>query len=115
MIAAFRASGHRSFGILCRTQEQAEKLHEALSERHGPVQRLDFASETFREGVVVTSVHMAKGLEFDQVAVPFANAANYRTEMERSLLYIACTRALHALALTFSGPPSPYLPEPELY
>jgi DNA helicase-2/ATP-dependent DNA helicase PcrA len=51
----------------------------------------------------VTSAHLAKGLEFDQVIVSFVSSAVYQTELDRSLLYIACTRAMHKLDLTYFG------------
>ncbi len=41
--------------------------------------------------------------------VPQATAQNYHTEMDRKLLYVACTRAMHRLALTYRGEPSPFL------
>ncbi|WP_338125157.1 ATP-binding domain-containing protein [Paenibacillus dendritiformis] len=68
-------------------------------------------ADQFHEGIIVSSSHMAKGLEFDHVLVPFSDAGNYRTEMDRGLLYIACTRAMHMLTLTYSGEASPFLPE----
>ncbi|SFJ13476.1 DNA helicase-2 / ATP-dependent DNA helicase PcrA [Paenibacillus sp. UNC496MF] len=107
-VAAFQSSGHRTLGIVCKTEAQAERLHAALLARHPGVHRLGFGSAGFREGAVVLPVHVAKGLEFDRVVVPFANAETYRTEADRGLLYIACTRALHELALTFSGSLSPF-------
>ncbi|MNW57804.1 Helicase IV [compost metagenome] len=70
---------------------------------------LDFSSDRFNEGIMITSAHMAKGLEFDQVIIPFCDAVNYRTELDRSMLYIACTRAMHVLALTFCGEGSGWL------
>ena len=39
-----------------------------------------------------------------------ASARNYRTEMERNLLYVACTRAMHRLSLISTGEPSGLLP-----
>jgi DNA helicase-2/ATP-dependent DNA helicase PcrA len=33
----------------------------------------------------------AKGLEFDQVIAPRADADNYRSEIDRNLLYVVCT------------------------
>jgi len=62
-----------------------------------------FGSSEFKEGIVVTSVHMSKGLEFDQVIVPDASEDHFCTELDRSLLYIACTRAMHQLDLTCVG------------
>lgn len=46
---------------------------------------------------------MSKGLEFDEVIIPNVNKESYESEYDRSLLYIACTRAMHKLILTYSG------------
>lgn len=54
----------------------------------------------------VNSAHIAKGLEFDVVIVPYVDEATYATEMDRGMLYIACTRAMHELHLTHEGTPS---------
>lgn len=51
----------------------------------------------------VTSIQMSKGLEFDQVIVADADSETYTTGYDRSLLYIACTRAMHKLALLYTG------------
>jgi DNA helicase-2/ATP-dependent DNA helicase PcrA len=46
---------------------------------------------------------MAKGLEFDEVIVPQTNDKNYHSEIDRNMLYIAATRAMHRLTLTYCG------------
>jgi len=66
-------------------------------------------STSFREGVVITTIPLAKGLEFDGVIVPFASADYYQTDLDKSLLYIACTRAMHQLTLTFTKERSRFL------
>ncbi|MDZ7749918.1 MAG: ATP-binding domain-containing protein [Halofilum sp. (in: g-proteobacteria)] len=53
--------------------------------------------------------HLAKGLEFDQVLVPKVSDRNYRTPIDRNLLYVACTRAMHRLVLTHAGTVTPLL------
>lgn len=108
----FVSSGHHSLGIIVKTRRQAEEMyqHLKLSLPSLPVHRLDFNSVQFQEGVVVTTAHLAKGLEFDRVLIPGADAANYSQDLDQSLLYIACTRAMHQLALTYTGKPSPFLP-----
>ena len=101
MLAAFPGSGNHSLGIVCKTLRQAEAVHAVLQ---GPgVHLLTEDSTTFREGVVITTAHLAKGLEFDAVIVPFASARNYKTAVDKSMLYVACTRAMHQLTLTCSG------------
>jgi DNA helicase II / ATP-dependent DNA helicase PcrA len=100
LIADFKDSGHESLGIICKTLEQAQSLHHALA--MPDVHLLTPDSVSFRDGAVITTAHLAKGLEFDEVIVPFASARNYGSDVDRSMLYIACTRAMHRLTLTYS-------------
>lgn len=99
-IAAFRNSDHVSLGIICKIQAQAEFVFDALKAHD--VHLLTPESSSFYEGVIVTTAHLAKGLEFDRVMIPFASAKNYRTDVDKSMLYIACTRAMHQLTLTYT-------------
>ncbi|MFY0992975.1 HelD family protein, partial [Halomonas sp. C05BenzN] len=97
----FTDSEHHTLGIICKTQKQATKVFEALeSGEHGEFERLQLLGEkstAFGRGIVVCTAHMAKGLEFDRVIVPEVTAKHYATDMERNLLYVACTRAMHRL------------------
>ncbi|MBS1508310.1 MAG: AAA family ATPase [Bacteroidetes bacterium] len=104
----FETSGHHSLGIICKTQQQANTLFDQLKWERAHL--LSPASTTFSKGVVVVSAHLAKGLEFDEVIVPFVSDENYHTDMDRRMLYIACTRAMHRLTLTHTGRRSELLP-----
>jgi DNA helicase-2/ATP-dependent DNA helicase PcrA len=100
-VSAFRSSDNHSLVIICKTLRLAEQAYEALQ---GPgVHLLTEESTTFQEGVIITSAHLAKGLEFDAVIVPFVSARTYKTQVDKSMLYVACTRAMHQLTLTYSG------------
>ncbi|MFN2380956.1 MAG: 3'-5' exonuclease [Guyparkeria sp.] len=107
MIEAFAESEHNSLAVITRTQRQARRLAEKLAERHPQVHLLDADTTHLSSGVLVCTAHLAKGLEFDRVIVPQATAKNYATIMDRNLLYVACTRAMHHLALTHHGEPTP--------
>jgi DNA helicase-2/ATP-dependent DNA helicase PcrA len=107
LIAAFKRSEHHSMAIIARTNQQSKLLFKKL--QSPGVHLLTVDSTSFRSGVVITTAHLAKGLEFDEVVVPFASAANYRTDIDQRMLYIACTRAMHRLTLTFSGDPTPLI------
>ncbi|MBC6698965.1 HelD family protein [Hymenobacter puniceus] len=107
LLAAFKSSGSYSLGVICKTLRQAEQAYEAL--QASGVHLLTDESTKFKEGVVITTAHLAKGLEFDAVIVPFASARHYKTEVDKSMLYVACTRAMHQLTLTYSGELTPFL------
>ncbi|UOQ50882.1 HelD family protein [Hymenobacter cellulosivorans] len=107
LITAFKSSGNHSLGIICKTLRQAARVHEAL--QAPGIYLLTPESTTFKEGIIITTAHLAKGLEFDEVIVPFASARNYRTEVDKSMLYVACTRAMHQLTLTYSGAATTFL------
>lgn len=100
LISDFKKSTHQSLGIICKTSDQAAFAYENLQQ--DKVHLLTADSTSFREGVVITTAHLAKGLEFDEVIIPFASDRNYQTDVDRSMLYIACTRAMHRLTLTFT-------------
>lgn len=107
LITNFQHSGNHSLGIICKTLRQATDAYQAL-EAPG-IYLLTDESTTFKEGIIITTAHLAKGLEFDEVIVPFASARTYKTEVDKSMLYVACTRAMHQLTLTCSGDVAPFL------
>jgi DNA helicase II / ATP-dependent DNA helicase PcrA len=107
LIDEFKNSGRQSLGVICKTLEQAQQLHADIAQPD--VYLLTPDSTAFKQGVILTTAHLAKGLEFDEVIVPYASAGNYSTEVDRRMLYIACTRAMHQLTLTYSKEASPFI------
>ena len=116
--------GKGKLGIICKSFRQAESLFQHLtakmkqedqegSEHVGIMERIHLLtpkSNEFYEGVMVMSVAMSKGLEFDHVLVMNVDDRNFNTEYERGLLYVACTRAMHSLTLVYTGTASRFLP-----
>ncbi|MBS7009549.1 HelD family protein [Anaerostipes sp.] len=94
----FQETKNVSLGIILKTASDAAALYELLSKEF-PVHLITPESTSFQHGISVTSVQMSKGLEFDEVLIPDAGSCTYKTEYDRNLLYIACTRAMHRLTL----------------
>lgn len=126
----YRKNSYGHMGILCKSKVQAEELfhwlagrlkketdggqqlHEGQAvqeEQSAGLHLLDTDSQEFYDGVMVMSVAISKGLEFDQVIIVDTDDDNYKTEYERGLLYVACTRAMHSLTLLYSGNPSRFI------
>lgn len=101
LISTYRKSGYKSLGIICKTEQQAREMADMLKSYANDINFLSSQSSTFVQGIVITFAHMAKGLEFDEVIIPQTDERNYRSEIDKSMLYVAVTRAMHRLTLTF--------------
>ncbi len=109
LIKKFEKGANASLGIVVKKEADAKRLYDLLSGEH-QVHLLSQDSTRFTNGVSITSIRMAKGLEFDEVIVPDADNRNYDSDYDRNLLYIACTRAMHKLTLFYTGSPASFLP-----
>ncbi len=109
LVEDFHKGSYAGLGIITRTNEDARALYDWLKERGSDVELITPESQSFHNGATVLSIQMSKGLEFDEVIVPFADQRTYRTDFDRNLLYVACTRAMHKLTLTCAGEPSELL------
>lgn len=113
-------------GIAVRSKKLGETVAEILGKHGIPTSDLsDTRSST--ESVSIGTMHRMKGLEFRCLAVgavtsrqlpaPYAVTAASEDEhtherdlqRERSLLFVACTRAREQLLVTWHGEPSPFL------
>jgi len=102
LVRSFQSGKYNSLGIICKTQSQADALFNELNAEFD-INLLNAVSVAFGSGIVITTAHLAKGLEFDQVIVPFCTDKNYQSAADRQMLYVACTRAMHLLHLTHIG------------
>lgn len=110
--------------VLARTNDRALAVRDALLGRGVLANHVRSAQPT-SDRVLTLTMHTAKGMEFSRVVlfdvskgvVPSdwmlqSAAPDERPEVmlhERSLLYVAASRARDALAVTWSGSPSPLL------
>jgi DNA helicase-2/ATP-dependent DNA helicase PcrA len=107
-IDRFFKQGYESIAVIGKTRREAENIYAELQKLTSA--RLVTANDAeIEKGVVVIPSYMAKGLEFDVVLIHDASRNNYSTGLDRKLLYIACTRALHQLSFYYTGEKSPFL------
>ncbi len=60
MVVQFGKSGNQSLGIICKMQRQANALHEKIKAHN--VHLLSPDSTSFSNGIIITTVHLAKDL-----------------------------------------------------
>ncbi|OPY70419.1 MAG: ATP-dependent DNA helicase UvrD2 [Syntrophorhabdaceae bacterium PtaU1.Bin034] len=113
-------------GLFVRSKNQLDRARAAADRSGFPYKILDEKVETAAGHISISTMHLAKGLEFRAVVVmacddeiipsqerieTVADDADleevYNTE--RHLLYVACTRARDHLLVTSSGAPSEFL------
>lgn len=124
-----------TIGILYRTYKEFNEVKQLLDQNRIKFERVekDTKWSLMEPGVKLSTLHSAKGLEFDIVIIPFFNSMQYPLEStmegadesqieelkikERNLLYVAMTRARSMLYLLYSGSVSPFLSEfnPDYY
>ena len=107
----YRVEGFETTAVICKSQKEVNSVYSKLSKMLPDVYKLSPEDTVLEKGVLVMPIYLAKGLEYDTVIVYEANRENYNEAADKQLLYIAATRALHRLALCYTGELSPFLSE----
>ncbi|NMA61719.1 MAG: ATP-binding domain-containing protein, partial [Firmicutes bacterium] len=104
-------AGYQTIAIICPTVSQCQSIFDQLRQRNSQLELsiLNHEKATFKSGIVVVPVYLAKGLEFDAVILPEVSSQIYEQEYQRRLLYVACSRALHELSLIYTDELSPFI------
>lgn len=107
-IKTYKEKGCKSIGIITRTVGEAQEVYSFLKDKVH-VKAIMKEDDEYASDALVIPAYLAKGLEFDVVLIYNAGDEKYGCEEERLLLYTACTRALHALCVYYSGKVTPLL------
>ena len=117
---------HHEIGIFVRSESQLDRAESALRLAGLPFKILDDHVETANGFISISTMHLAKGLEFRAVAVmacddevvplqerieTVGDEADLQEvyDTERQLLYVACTRARDHLLVTSVEPASEFI------
>ena len=96
---AIKSNGHRSIALIAKTTAEAKTIVSRLVEARMPVSLLDESATLDQSKLLVVPSHLAKGLEFDAVIIAAFDTPFYDHPIDRKLLYVALTRAMHELYL----------------
>lgn len=120
------------FGLFVRSSAQLHRAKAAANEARIPFKILDEHVETASGHISISTMHLAKGLEFRAVVVmacddeiiplqeriqTIGDGADLQEvyDTERHLLYVACTRARDHLLVTSVEPASEFLDDLRIY
>lgn len=90
--------------IVCKCQREAKEVYQRLKKLTSCVMLSQ--PEDYNNKVLVTTCAAAKGIEFDAVIIPNASADNYHNTIDKNILYVSSTRALHKLFFVTDSQPS---------
>lgn len=93
---------HQSVALICKTTAQAKEAAKTLQAAGVNAQLLNETAEIDQSALLVLPSHLSKGLEFDAVIIAVDKTGFRDKPLERKLLYVATTRAMHELH--FVGP-----------
>jgi|LSQX01.1.fsa_nt_gb DNA helicase-2/ATP-dependent DNA helicase PcrA len=103
---------YKSICILCKSLKESTELYCRIKDSIDIV-LIDDSFGKELSGTLITPIYMAKGLELDAVIIYNVNDTQYNSMDDKKLLYIASTRALHRLAIFYTGKLSRFLTESE--
>ena len=104
------AEAHDEEGLTAIIADNASRVNWLSRQLGSDVTVMGHSEKLPAAGVVLMDLSLAKGLEFDHVIVPDAQAETYPdTPLARRRLYTAVSRAMHRVTLISQGDLSPLL------
>ncbi|MCB2293524.1 AAA family ATPase [Clostridium algoriphilum] len=104
----YESRGYESIAVICKTEQETLMVQKKLSNLTN-IKLLNIDDTESIKGTIAIPSYISKGLEFDVVLVCNVSKDNYKSEFDRNLLYVACTRALHQLVIYYTGEKSEFI------
>lgn len=108
LINHYKDLGYNSIGIITKTNKLAKKLYSKISNLCENISLIDDNIDGYDNKICIISAFNSKGLEFDGVIILDSDEI-YKTSIDKNLLYIASTRALHKLSIISIEKPSMFI------
>mgnify|MGYP000044940860 FL=1 len=100
-INEFKKLGFKSIAIICKSELEVSRLAKLFLKKNMVVNQVTSKNVSYDGGICFISSYLAKGLEFDAVIVFSVDQYDINRELDMKLLYVAMTRALHQLDITY--------------
>jgi len=81
--------------VVCKCKKEATSMYNQLKKLIEC--RMLSEPEDYEARILVTTCATAKGIEFDAVIIPNADSENYKNTIDKNIIYVSSTRALHKL------------------
>lgn len=94
--------------LICKSLKESEQIYKLLQDKM-PIHLVNEETYTFEKGILVLPIYLAKGIEFDAVILPDVSKEQYHSASDKTLLYTACTRAMHVLTMLSDKEESPFI------
>ena len=105
IVANMIAKGKNSVAVIGKTLDECKKIREIL--KKNSKYQWEFVKDTDKKlklDKIIIPSYMTKGLEFDCSVIYDCSEDNYKdTELDKKILYVALTRALHEEYVFYSG------------
>ncbi|MEG6586920.1 HelD family protein [Dendrosporobacter sp. 1207_IL3150] len=106
-VKVFQSRGSKSIGILTKREDTSVSVYneiqlEAAKSQVGDIHLVTGEDASYSGGISVLPIALSKGLEFDAVILWNASSVEFRNnEFDAKLLYVALSRAMHGLYITY--------------
>lgn len=99
----FINKGYKSIGIVCKVEEEMQEVAKILDEIDLNYNYINSFDTEYNGGICLLTGYLSKGLEFDGVIITDASINKYSSDsiVDKHLLYVAVTRALHELEIFY--------------
>ena len=93
--------------IICKCNKEAIALEKQLKKVINC--KLLAEPDDYEHRILIATCATAKGIEFDAVIIPNADKDNYHNTIDKNIIYVSSTRALHKLFFVTQNQPSTFL------
>ncbi|WP_164669648.1 RNA polymerase recycling motor HelD [Virgibacillus doumboii] len=107
-VRKLKDKGNETIAIICKTMQESNFVFNLIKEKLS-AKEINEETYTFEKGLLVLPVYLAKGIEFDAVVIPDSSIQTYSRDLDRTLFYTACTRAIHDLVMISEQEPCSFI------